>query len=59
MSDEKRKSVCTIDHANKHKEILEARPYTWWLKNAEQLKAARRDRRSGSFRRDRPDRRKA
>jgi len=53
MSRDKRKNVCTIDHANKQSDALGFNAYEYWLKQARRLKAARERPDGGGFRRDR------
>lgn len=52
MSDDKRNTVCTIDHANKQSDAVGFNPYEFWLKQADRLKAARQNPTADAFRRD-------
>ena len=53
MPEEKRKNVCTVDHANKQSDALDFNPYEYWRKQAEWLKAVRQGESITGFRRDR------
>jgi hypothetical protein len=55
MSGEKRKPVCTIDHANKQSDAQGFNPYEYWLKQARRLKAAKKRQPAENFRRDMVD----
>lgn len=52
MPDDKRKTVCTVDHANKQSDAAGFNSCDFWLKRAEQLRAARQRADPARFRRD-------
>lgn len=52
MSDDKRKTVCTIDHAAKQSDARNWDAYEYWLRQARRLRAARKRHKDDEFRRD-------
>lgn len=52
MSGDKRKPLCTVDHANKQGEARDWNAYEYWLKQARRLREARKRPRDAEFRRD-------
>lgn len=52
MSNDKRKTVCTIDHAAKQSEARDWDAYEYWLRQARRLKAAKKRQGDDKFRRD-------
>lgn len=55
MSGDKRKALCTVDHAAKQRDALGFDAYEYWLKQVRRLKAAKQRRRDDRFRRDTAD----
>jgi hypothetical protein len=52
MDEARHKNYCTIDHANKRRELAQLTPYQFWLRQTARKKvdpAAGRDRNTGTF----------
>ena len=48
MSNDKEKTYCYLDHANKKSENYAANPYLFWLNQVRRQRAERRDRREAT-----------